>query len=396
MKRNLLVALTFIGLSLLPPLNARSEENASSVRRMPPSARLALTLDRGICIDRQFRTIPPERIMRISREDIRLIKSTGFQFVKLIVNPEPLMSNDRLSSSTRWYLQEIVRLVVDEGMPVVVCIHPEWKFKESILSDAGRFSQFVGFLEDTGRFLAAGWGPKQLAFQLMTEPGGNALDWNDLQPRMWQAARRVMPKHTLILAGDEVGKIEGLVKTKPVDDENVMYSFTFYDPFVLTLQGAEWLTPSWWSHLGSVPYPSSPEILRAVKPTILEKVPASPSEWRPTVDRLLTDYGDACWNREKIRARIRRLADWNTSYGGGLKIWCAEFGCFQRTIDPVARYRYIRDVREAFEENGIGWAYWSYNETLTIMTPERQAFGPAESQPPDKRMLDALFGGRGK
>jgi hypothetical protein len=129
-----------------------------------------------------------------------------------------------------------------------------------------------------------------------------------------------------------------------------------------------------------------------VNPAILGKIPASPGEWRPIVERLLTDYGNACWNREKIAARVRRLADWNNSHGGGLKIWCAEFGCYQRTIEPMARYRYIRDVREAFEANCIGWAYWSYNETLTIMTPERQAFGPAESQTPDKRMLDALFG----
>ena len=49
----------------------------------------------------------------------------------------------------------------------------------------------------------------------MTEPGGNALDWNDLQPRMWQAARRAMPEHTLILAGDQVGKVEGLITTHP-------------------------------------------------------------------------------------------------------------------------------------------------------------------------------------
>ena len=57
-----------------------------------------------------------------------------------------------------------------------------------------------------------------------------------------------------------------------------------------------------------------------------------------------------------------------------------EFGCYQRTIDPAVRYRYLRDVREAFEHHGIGWAYWSYNETLTVMTPERQPFGPANLQ----------------
>ena len=104
-------------------------------------------------------------------------------------------------------------------------------------------------------------------------------------------------------------------------------------------------------------------------PAMIEKIPASPDDWRPTVQRVLKAYGEERWNRERIAARVRKLVDWNNSHGGGLKIWCAEFGCYQRTIDPEARYRYLRDVREAFESHGIGWAYWSYNETLTVMTP---------------------------
>ncbi|HOD51602.1 MAG TPA: hypothetical protein PKJ78_16305, partial [Candidatus Hydrogenedentes bacterium] len=71
--------------------------------------------------------------------------------------------------------------------------------------------------------------------------------------------------------------------------------------------------------------------------------------------------------------------------------WCAEFGCYQRTIDPEDRYEYLKDVRDAFEENNIGWAYWSYNETLTVMTPGRQPFGPAKNQTPDERLLGILF-----
>ncbi len=401
-----LAFLTAAALSfLLPPL-AQADAGDAPAQVMPPAAKseaqgrrascsVALDLNRGISIDRQFRSIPPESIMRITREDIQLIKAMGFEFVKVLVNPEPLMSDGRLDTGKQWYLEQIVDLVTHEGLPVVVCIHPEWEFKKTILSNADEFARFLGFLEDTARFLAKGWEPKQLALQLMTEPGANSMEWNDLQPRMWQAARRAMPEHTLILAGDQVGKIEGLVTTKPVNDANVMYSFTFYDPFVLTLQGGEWLSPKSWSCLGSVPYPSSPEIIAAQMPGILDKIPATPPEWRAAVEGMLVDYGNARWNREKIAACVKKLVDWNKSYGGGLKIWCAEFGCYQRTIDPEHRYRYIKDVRETFERNGIGWAYWSYNETLTVMTPARQPFGPAKNQTPDERMLDILLGRKG-
>jgi hypothetical protein len=88
--------------------------------------------------------------------------------------------------------------------------------------------------------------------------------------------------------------------------------------------------------------------------------------------------------------------DWNRSYGGRLRIWCAEFGCYQRTIEAAARYRYLGDVRDTFEKNGIGWAYWSYNETFTVMTAERQPFGPARALRPDRKLLEVLLGGKHK
>ncbi|MCC6699420.1 MAG: cellulase family glycosylhydrolase [Candidatus Hydrogenedentes bacterium] len=375
------------------PVRAESGGEPSTIN-LAPAAHLALDLNRGICIDRQFRAIPPEPGMRFTREDIQLIKAMGFEFVKVLVNPEPLMLDGHLDEAKTGYVREMVDLAAAEQLPVVVCIHPEWEFKKSILDDPAKFAEFLTFLEDTAHFLAGHWGPKQLALQLMTEPVVEKANWNDLQPRMWETARRAMPEHTLILAGDQVGKIDGLITTKPVNDANVMYSFTFYDPFVLTLQGGEWLTPKLWSFLGTIPYPSSPEIIAERKAAILERIPAEPADWRAAADGMLTEYGNARWNKDKLAAYVGKLAAWNASRGGGLKIWCAEFGCYQRTIDPEDRRRFIRDLRETFEANHIGWAYWSYNETFTIMTPDSPPFGPAKNATPDMKMLDALFGTR--
>jgi endoglucanase len=225
----------------------------------------------------------------------------------------------------------------------------------------------------------------------MTEPVTEGLDWNDLQLQLWRVARRAMPHHTLILSGDQVGKIEGLIATRPVADANVMYSFTFYDPFLFTLQGAEWLTPAWWSYLGPVPYPVDPDLMVARMPDLLAKIPGEPAVWRETVAQQLQDYAAAGWNAQVMADRIRKLAAWNQSYGGGLKIWCAEFGCYQRTVAAEDRYRYLRDVRTALEANGIGWAYWSYNETLTVMTSDRTPFGSADRQTPDRQLLQVLL-----
>lgn len=376
---------------LIVAISTRHMAGADGPPGSAPAARLALPLNRGISIDRQFRQIPPEPIMRFTRDDIRLIKSSGFEFVKLIVNPAPLMDGPHLDVRKREYLREIVSQVVDEGLPVVVCLHPEWEFKKRILGERAAFAEFLVFLQEVSEYLAERWTPQQLALQLMTEPVTDKIPWNELQPQMWHVARKAMPGHTLILAGDQVGKIEGLLTTQPVDDANVLYSFTFYDPFLFTLQGGEWLTPGWWGQLGPVPYPSSPEIVAASQASLLDKISADPPVWRTDVAGHLTGYGAQRWNQETLTARIALLDQWNQSHGGGLKIWCAEFGCYQHTVRPEDRYQYLRDVRTAFERFGIGWAYWSYNETLTMMTEPRQPFGPAAQQTPDRQLLKALL-----
>ena len=161
------------------------------------------------------------------------------------------------------------------------------------------FARFLVFLQDVGEFLAAHWPPDVLALQLMTEPVTDSIPWNELQPQMWQVARRTMPGHTLILAGDQVGKIEGLITTEPVDDENVLYSFTFYDPFLFTLQGAAWLTPPWWSHLGPVPYPSSPEVI--------DRTTSELAQQDRTRTRPVADHRDSA--SEGLRRRTLERAD---------------------------------------------------------------------------------------
>jgi hypothetical protein len=53
-------------------------------------------------------------------------------------------------------------------------------------------------------------------------------------------------------------------------------------------------------------------------------------------------------------------------------------------------------MRTALEDRGIGWAYWSYNETFTVMAAGRIPFGPAASQTPDRKMLGILLPDAGR
>ncbi|MHB1460526.1 MAG: cellulase family glycosylhydrolase [Armatimonadota bacterium] len=369
-----------------------------STKHLAPAAKLRLKLNRGIAIDRQIRTIPPGPYATIERGDIKLIKSMGFDFVKLLVNPAVFMSANGLDLIRIRYIEQIINYAANIGLPVVVCIHPENDFKQECLRSESRFESLLLFYREFSAYLAHRWRPDQLALQLMTEPFGSSTKWDDwnhwdkLQHRIWDVLRKPMPSHTLILSGDMTGQIEGFYDITPVHDANVMYSFTFYEPHVFTFQAGSWQTEGL-QYLKNLPYPSSPALMQSIK-TYLAQVP---EQWQYRMKIEIERYAVENWNKMRLQARIEQLNAWNMYYGGGrLKIWCAEFGCFQDGASPADRCRYITEVRSLFDAYGIGWAYWSYNETFSVMSPTRTPFGPADSQVPDPEILRALMPDRSK
>jgi len=359
------------------------------------SGSLALKLNRGITIDRQFLRVPPEPGSTILPIDIQIIKSMGFEFVKVLANPACFMSGSTINSSKMWYLDEIVNRVLAEGLPVVVSLHPETEFKTTYLGTPGGFTNLLGFYKDFAAYMAARWDPNKLAFQLMSEPCNNYQDWNIMQPQIWRAIRTTMPGHTLILVADQFSIIDAMVKVNPdlIDDDNVYYSFTTYLPYIFTFQGSKWST-NYFPWIKNVPYPSM-----TPKDPNQYILPGCPNNLSIEAHIILNEYFAIPWDMNQQRALLKPVTDWNNAHGGKLKILCAEFGSLDRQMAPAGggcnppdRIQFIHDRRQAFEELNIGWTYWSYNETFTVFNPNlRVVCGKSPSYDwVDANMLDAL------
>ncbi|MEN6386249.1 MAG: cellulase family glycosylhydrolase, partial [Phycisphaerales bacterium] len=226
---------------------------------MTSAKKLALSLRRGITLDRQYHSIPNSP--NFQSRDIKLIKSMGFDFCKLIINPDVHKSGSDIKNMN--YLDTVADIVLNEGIKLVLCIHPENRFKETTFGSKSEFQNLCLWYEQFAAYLASRWKSSQVVFQLMTEPFGSSSEpddwncWNKLQPQMWQAVRKSMPEHTLILSGDKIGRIEGLVLVEPVPDDNVMYAFSHYEPFIFTLQGGIWVEfGAFMAYTQHIPYPS--------------------------------------------------------------------------------------------------------------------------------------------
>ena len=80
---------------------------------------------------------------------------------------------------------------------------------------------------------------------------------------------------------------------------------------------------------------------------------------------------------------MNSLKEWSDRYGGNIHMMCVEFGCMDATtarkyfgaqsyagVSNETRIQHIKDLREAFEANGIGWDYWYFDGVFTVFKPE--------------------------
>src|SRR5271165_7628996 len=81
-------------------------------------------------------------------DDIALIKSAGFDHVRLSVNPEPMMPQhrpDEIPAEYLGYLDASVRMILDQGLAVVIDLHPESDFKAMLAKDDSFVPEFADF-----------------------------------------------------------------------------------------------------------------------------------------------------------------------------------------------------------------------------------------------------------
>jgi endoglucanase len=372
------------------------------VTKVVPPSGPALILKRGIVFDRiQSRGFPVDDEHQVNANDVALCKELGFDHIKVLLTADEFIYNGSVRNMD--FVEKVVNMVLATGLPCVVCLHPEGKFKAHYLGTDTGFQKMLTFYRDFSKFIKEKWTPKQVAFQLMTEPFGNKDgDWNGVTRKMVAAVRSEMPDHTLILSGDRAGNIYAMTGMIPLNDDNMYYSFTSYEPYRFgfnTLFGGWRGSHGFYKDISYMPWPTSPEIVSARMNDMLSTVKDAD---KPMAKEQLIEYGKAYFNSQWLKLRAKNVSEWNDAYGGNLHIMVAEFGTvdnIQSTksggashgVYPKERIQFIHDLRQSFESVGMGWQYWSFNEYFTILDPTvRKAYVPATMSIVDTSLISAL------
>ena len=343
---------------LVSPLSLGQNAATSQV---PPS-RLA-HLRRGINLSEWFAQVYDPRGYTkehfeswTTASDIALIKSVGFDHVRLSINPQPMMDAARRPGGMQeyyGYLDAAMKTILDRGLAVELDMHPDSDFKARLRED-DFVERFADFWRTVGEHYSS-WDSERVFFEILNEPEmRDRYRWYGVESKLATAIRQGAPAHTIIAAGGNWDDDNDMIFLDPLRDPNLIYVFHFYDPHIFTHQGATW-GAFYWHWLKGLHYPSDPQNAAQV------------AELEPdAIHRLdVIRYGQDHWDASRIEAEINQAADWAKRNQAALV--CNEFGVF-RHADPQDRTRWITDVRTSLERHNIGWAMWDYSGSFGVVT----------------------------
>ncbi len=286
----------------------------------------------------------------IPEAEAEMMASIGVRHVRLCVAPKVILdaATGTVREEPARFLEAAIRRFHRASLAVMVDIHNEDRAAEL---DPAWQNAFVKFWSAFALRLAKS-DPELTLLEIINEPvfDKREEEWSTFNARLAAAIRASAPQHTIVTSGPNWGGIDGLRKLKLLPDRNVVYSFHCYDPFTFTHQGATW-SGDGVKPLRGVPYPSSPETVAPLLPT-LGGLPASKA--------MVEKYGRDQWNKDKLVARFRQGIEWGAQHQ--VPLYCGEFGVFPPYAKPEHRANWFRDFGEVLAANKIGWAVWGWDE----------------------------------
>jgi endoglucanase len=173
--------------------------------------------------------------------------------------------------------------------------------------------------------------PPELVFELLNEPTGAvpAAEWNGALADALAGVRAINPKRIVVVGPvdwNAPGALDSL--ELPGDDDRLIASFHYYDPFPFTHQGAGWVEGS--------------------------------DAW------LGTQWTGGASEQQAVRATFAAAAGWGSSHKR--PIFLGEFGAYQKA-DMDSRARWTAFVAREAESLGFSWAYWEFCSGFGVYDP---------------------------
>lgn len=283
---------------------------------------------------------------KYTKKDFENIKSLGCDVIRLPVNLHYMTDGSpdyNIDPLFYEFMDEVIGWTEDLDLTLIIDNHtfdPSANTDPSIGTALNKvWSQMAGHYKDSY---------SKLIYEVLNEPHGISDDiWNDIQGEVIETIRQYDTNHTIMVGPAGWNSYNNLKNLPVYNDDNLIYTFHFYDPFVFTHQGATWVEPSM-APLADIPFPYDANAM----PECPESIKGS---W---VEDAFNDYQ----NTGQI-SRVKGLIDIAANFRDqrNVTVFCGEFGVYIPNSNQDYRVGWYEVVRSYLEEKNIPWTCWDYH-----------------------------------
>ena len=301
-----------------------------------------------------------ERARYMLEADFVKIAEMGFDHVRLPIDEEQMWDEEGNKEAEAWKLMDdAIKWSFANNLRVIIDLHvlrshhfnnPE---NRQLWEDKSAQEGFIKFWHQLSAELKQ-YPNDKLAYEPLNEAvSNNPDDWNNLINWVIREIRKLEPERTIIMGSNNwqtVGTFKDL--KVPQGDNNIILSFHYYEPFLLTHYGASWTNIK--DITVPINYPG-----QMVDMTLYDSF---------SEDQLnMVKNRNHVNNQETLEKDIFQAVEIAGRYN--LPLFCGEFGCFPST-KMAMRQAWYRDMMAVFDKHNISWAHWNYKNDFPVVDAE--------------------------
>jgi endoglucanase len=303
---------------------------------------------KGVNLTNWFQAPGPRQVhyTKYSREDFENIRSLGCDVIRLPINLHYMTSGAPdyvLDTLFLGFLENVVSWAEELEIYLILDNHT-FSVTEDTDPNVGIilnkvWSQMAAAFRDRSEYIC---------YEILNEPHGisDAL-WNPIQQEVVETIRQIDTTHYIVIGPAGWNSYNNLAAMPVYDDDKLIYTFHFYDPFLFTHQGATWVDPSM-IEIENVPFPYD-----------AARMPSMPGDLAGTwVGSLFDNYSN-----DGTVQKIRELMDIAIRFRDdrGVPLFCGELGVYQPNSLEEDRVRWYKEVRTYLDSMHISWTIWDYH-----------------------------------
>lgn len=270
----------------------------------------------------------------LKAEYFRLIAEKGFDSVRIPIRwsahagrRSPYKINERFFKRVDWAIDNALK----NGLSVIINFH---HYEEVYARPEKERDRFLAMWEQVARRYKDY--PENLVFEILNEPRKNLTPerWNTLLAEALAVIRKEDPERIVMIGTADWGGISALSQLKLPDDDRIILTIHYYNPFSFTHQGADWVEGQADRWLGT--------------------------PWRGSYYEKMTIIDEL--------QPVLRYAEKNN-----VPVNIGEFGAYERA-DMESRALWTAFCARLFESYGFSWHYWEFCSGFGIYNPKTRRF----------------------